>query len=58
MEEKPKAQGLNFRVDTEFAWKFKAAAQRARMKQNEYLRHRLELDQLLEKRFGYGHSNG
>ena len=54
MEDKPKSQGLNFRVDTEFAWKFKAAAQRARMKQNEYLRHLLELDQLLEKRFGYG----
>ena len=57
MEEKPQKQGLNFRVDTEFAWKFKASAQRARMKQNEYLRHLLELDELLEKRFGYGNHN-
>ena len=58
MEEKPKMQRLNFRVDTEFALKFKAAAQRARMKQNEYLRHLLELDNLLETRFGYGHHHG
>ena len=57
MEEKTQKQGLNFRVDTEFAWKFKASAQRARMKQNEYLRHLLELDELLEKRFGYGNHN-